>query len=426
MQEYFFVIYSLLILFFLTKIYYRRSLFILSPVDIFVFFFLTVIVSSALYHNFYAHSEKFNLYNFDTLNRKHFIKQVLVFLRMLALFLFGVFLFKSINLNYPKLCKQRIKIINTKKLNFNYGSISRITLIVLLITVLLVYIDYGNEFFIRAKYIPKDNSVFKTIYTISLILLSVLAGVLIKTHYRLATTTIIIVVIIGIGLGSRMATINLLFFFITYSVFLKSQKSKFLYYLVVIPFIVFFFGYNLSLRLESAGHGLIPYLKITVNKPHIIFKYTLMNIYYTFIYGFYATSETIKLYHQNINTLITCISPLPGRFTNWYSIAERMRINKFAPYTSIGEIAKFPIFSFFYYIFLGFYFAYVDRFIRTEIIKKKYFVAIIIVLLLCLFTMFFFEYNFRSSNRFIYYTAVLLSVSIYLNRFKRIKFVWKK
>jgi hypothetical protein len=112
-----------------------------------------------------------------------------------------------------------------------------------------------------------------------------------------------------------------------------------------------------------------------------------------------------------MGNLITCINPMPGNLTDWYSFSQRMRINIYAPYTSIGELAKFPIFSFIYYVFLGYYFSYCDFHIKYFIQAKKLLVPAITIILLLLFIMFSFEYNLRSSIRYLYYSAFILMLS---------------
>ncbi len=423
-KYYYILIYLIFIVFFSYKIYNKRKFFILSPVDIFLAFYFLVVLITTLYHNYYPNSQKFDLYNLDSLNKKKYVEQVSVFLRMLTLFLFGVYIYCLLNKEYRIVSWKEIRIIQDGSLKINYESIYRFTVYIFIICLLLVFIDYGFDLFVRKKYIPKDSSIFKTIYTILLIALSVLSAILYRKYKIFSTVVIFTIVLIGIALGSRMATIDLAVFFVTYSVFIKKTKNIFLYYIVVIPFVILFFGYNLSLRLESDGHGLIPYLMMTSNKASVIFEYAQLNIYYTFVYGFYATSETIKLYIETNNKLMTCISPLPGSMTNWYAISENMRINKWAPYTAVGELAKFPVFSFFYYIFLGLYFSFIDFFVKKEILKKRYLFPILIVLMLCLMIMFSYEYNLRAAHRFIYYTAFLVFLSYLINKLKTVKIIW--
>jgi hypothetical protein len=388
-------------------LYWKRKIFLLSPVDVFVLFFIGVLISTVLYHNFYPRYEKFNFFQFDFIGKKKFDKTFFVYLKMLSLFLIGVFIYSVVNKPYFLLVQKRIRIIDTQRIQLDTNQISTIILAILFICVLLVYIDYGTLLFYRADYIPEENSVFKIIYQNLLIVMCLLAGTVYRKNRWLALTVFFVAVIIGIGVGSRSATIYLVAFGLSYSVFLNSAKAR-TFYVFFIPFVLIFFGYNISLRLEANGHGLIPYLKVTFEKPEILFKYTIMNIYYTFIFGFYATSETIHLYkNASISNLITTLNPLPGRITNWYVIAKKLRINEIAPYTAIGELAKYPFFSVLYYSLLGYYFAAVDYFIKQQVLQKKYLWAVLQFLVLVLYIVHSFEYNLRSSHRFIYYSMAL-------------------
>jgi len=409
--EYFYsFVYILISLLILKLLYHKRTISIVSPVDIYILFFSIVIILNCLYI-YYPKDEKFDMYNLDTLNKNYFNKQLNVFLRMITLFLTGVFIYILRKKNYLRLSTQKIEIINIKNRSINYAIIKKVMIILLYTCCILVVFDYKLDFFYRLNYIPQKSSFLKSIYTILLIILSILAAISYKKSKISAIITVTTVLLIGIGLGSRMATINLIVFVLTYSFMLKDKRAKIKYFFVWIPIVIIFFGYNIAIRLESINHGLIPYLSVLIDKPDVIFKNTLFNIYYTFIFGFVATSETIKLYHENINNLLTCINPLPGSLTNWYLFSQKMRLNIYAPYTAIGELAKFPIFSFFYYIFLGYYFSVCDFFIKTSFILKKYFAPAIIIILLYLFIMFSFEYNLRSSIRYIYYSSLILFLS---------------
>ncbi len=388
----------------------KRVFSIVSPIDLYILFFTAVIIINCLYI-YYPKQQKFDIYNLDTLNAKNFNKQVNVFLRMMMFFLIGVYIYILKNKNYTQISSKAIQIINVENISINYTTIKKIMIIVLYLCCSLVFFDYGTELFYRLNYIPQKSSMLKTIYTILLIILSVLSAISFKKNKIPAIITIAIVLLIGIGLGSRMATVDLIVFVLTYSFMLKSKRIKIKYFIIWIPLIIVFFGYNIALRTETNIHGLIPYLNIFFKKPEVIYKNTLFNIYYTFVYGFIATSETIKLYHENMGNLITCINPMPGNLTDWYSFSQRMRINIYAPYTSIGELAKFPIFSFIYYVFLGYYFSYCDFHIKFFIQAKKLLVPAITIILLLLFIVFSFEYNLRSSIRYLYYSAFILMLS---------------
>ncbi|VXB79421.1 conserved membrane hypothetical protein [Flavobacterium sp. 9AF] len=216
----------------------------------------------------------------------------------------------------------------------------------------------------------------------------------------------LIVLISCISIGSRMASVNLGVFLL--GVYLQKKNNKNYFILFSIVILLIFFGYNISLRSESHQHGLIPYILITLEKPEIIFKYIYKNLYYNFVFGFYATADTVEYYSSNIDkNLLISLNPLPGRFAGWYKIAEKMRLNIFAPYTGIGELYKTPIFFFFYWVIIGFYFTTLDLKIKKFFLEKKYILSLVQLLFIVMFCVLIYEYNFRSSNRFIYYSLIL-------------------
>jgi hypothetical protein len=391
---------------------------LLSPVDFFILFFSTVIISTFLYNNFYPKSEKFNFFELDFVKNHKLIPVFYVFYKMLFLFIVGVFLYGISSKGYFSLSRKKIHFLDLNKLQLNDNNIKKIIFLIGFVCLLLVWIDYGSLLFYRVQYIPYKNSPFKIIYQNLLVVLCLLSGVIYKNQKFIATISFLIAMVIGIGIGSRSATIYLLVFGLAYSVFLHPKKTM-LFYLFFIPFVFVFFGYNISLRVESNGHGLIPYLNITINKPEIIFKYVIMNVYYTFVFGFYASQETIHLYkNASIANLFTTLNPLPGKMTNWYIIASKLRINKIAPFTAIGELAKYPIFNVFYYLFLGYYFAFIDHFIKLQLLSKKYIWAVLHFLLLVFYIIHSFEYNLRSAHRFVYYSTGIYGLSIIIKKIK--------
>jgi len=398
--------------------YWKRKIVLLSVVDAFMFYFSGVIIFTFLYHNYYPIHYKFNFFELDFIKKRRFDETMVIFVKLITLFVFGVILYGVINKSYLNLSRQKIKIFNSKSLVLNSDKLSKIVIALTIVCIILVWIDYGSALFYRVKYIPKKSSVYKIIYQNLLIVSCLLSGVIYNKKKAVAIFAFLVAMIIGIGIGSRAATIYLIVFGFTYGFFLGTKRAK-IFYFIYIPFIVVFFGYNIALRVESAGHGLIPYLKVTFNKPEIIFKYVIMNIYYTFIFGFYATAETFKLYkNASISNLVTVLSPLPGRMTNWYIIASRLRINKTAPFTAIGELAKYPFFSCFYYLFIGYYFSFIDHFIRLQLLSKKYLWTILHFILLVLFIVHSFEYNLRSTNRFIYYSMGVYGIYFILKKIK--------
>lgn len=407
----------LTVLFFL--IYRKRKFFILSPVDFFILYFIAVLIFTSLYHFYYPKKLKFNFYNLDLIGRKDFYNTLFLFAKMTLLFMLGVGLYTYLSNNYKRLNQTDIRIIDVKNLKLDLKMMQTIGWSLLIVGLIMVYIDYGNGFFVRSQYIPKKSSLLKTIYQNLFIILSVVSGIIYKKEKKLSIFFIVITTIVGIALGSRTASIYIILYGLFLSLFIESRSKRIAFYTAFIPFVVIFFGFNLSLRSESSEHGLIPYLRIMTEKPLVIFEYVLSNIYYTLIFGFYDTFKTIEEYHiATFKNLVTSLSPLPGALTNWPRLGPKLRVYEPLPYTAIGELSKFPIFSIFYYILLGFYFSYIDKIIKNAIINKNYIFPIIQFLLLILYVVHSFEYNLRSSHRFVVYSAFLLVLWLCLNKYK--------
>lgn len=406
---------------FLILFYYKRKVVLYSTVDIFVLFFSLVVFFTVIYHYYVPENLKFNFYNFDDIHFLRFERTIVVFLKMLYFFYFGSLIFKILNPNLTglKVSSDAFKI----KKSINLKLLSKALIILLVLSLFLVFIDYGFEIFKRSKYIPEKSSSFKTVYQILFIFISFFSGLLYKKNFKLSIFSLVTTLLIGLSLGSRFASLYLIFFGITLVIQQTSKVKRNLFLLWFIPFVLFFFGFNISLRTESNTHGLIPYFSTLYNKPYIIYEYTLQNIYYSFVFGFYATADTIKEYSfYSIDKLIVCLNPLPGKLTSWYSFANKLRSNIYAPFTAIGELAKFKYFFFVYYCFLGYYFSLVDFHIKKSLNKRNYMLPVFQILILSMFIIFSFEYNLRSSNRYIYYSIIVLIIYLYLRNYR---FIYK-
>lgn len=416
---------TLILIFLLFLFFYKRKVVLYSPVDLFIVFYSLVVFFTILYQNFTPNFLKVNLYNFDQISGYRFAKTTNVFVLMIFLFLLGSFTFKIINKKYYNALQINTLQINTTKISSNKETLQKVMFALLFISLALVFIDYGFGLFSRAQYLPNKASIYKTIYQVTFVFISFLAGILFHQNKTNSLLTIFVVLLIGIAMGSRFASVNLILFGFTIFVFIKTRLTKIFFLISFTVFVFFFFGFNISLRSETNVHGLFPYLELVFNKPEILYLYALNNVYYSFVFGFYATADTIKEYgFYSWDILWTCLNPLPGRMTNWYLIAGRMRSNIYAPFTAIGELAKYKAFFIIYYFLIGYYFAKVDLFIKSSFQNKKYFLPILHLLLLSMFVIFSFEYNLRSANRYIYYSIFLFVVIYVIKKWSRKKIVY--
>jgi hypothetical protein len=161
-----------------------------------------------------------------------------------------------------------------------------------------------------------------------------------------------------------------------------------------------FLGFNLSLR-SQASHGLIPYMSHF--DWDVIYQASLFSIYYSFILGFFLTNATVNMISVDISDILISLNPLPGNIAGWYDIAYKMVVVEgIAPSVGIGELALFPYLFAIYFLILGFVYSFVDKQILTMVHQKKMMMVLLLLFLMIMHIISSFEYNLRSSTRYIY------------------------
>lgn len=405
----FFLVISL----FLVKMRTKFSFF--SPLVLFYVFFLLSIILSTAYHYWMPFSWKFNIAQLDRITDAEFWTSIKVFVRMLIYFSTGVLFYKYL-FNISKSAKIGFDIkISLPPIKSEYLAI--ISLSIIILDIFLVTILYGKKIFIRDSYSVDYNKLGVMLLEYSLLFLIFLGGVLFKEKRDLSRLIALFVTLLCIGFGSRMATIYLMVYFFVIFILYLNRKEKIIYILFGLPFILLFFGYNLSLRF-SEKHGLGPYLYLPFSSSSEILKNTFFNIYYTLIFGVFATFKTLVKNPLNYDYLLTSLNPLPGFLTDWYIIYKKLRINPYAPFTGIGEIFTYPNIAFFFYFFLGGFFSHSEKIIQKLFINKKIIIGFILFLLTSAFIPYSFEYNLRSCVRFVYYAMFFMIAQSFFSKIK--------
>ena len=393
----------------------RTKFSLFSPLVLFYVFFLLSIVLSIAYHYWMPYDWKFNIAGTDRIIDSQLWVSIDVFVRMLIYFSLGVLFYKyAFNVRKNTGFKFDLK-IKLPPIKTNYLVNSALALIVF--EIILVSILYGKEIFIRATYAVDYNKLGVMLLEYSLLFLMFTGSLLYKEKRAFSRMIALFVTLLCIGFGSRMATIYLLVYFFVIFILFLNKKKKFYYMVFGIPFIIFFFGYNLSLRFCET-HGLGPYLYLPFSGSSEIIKNTFFNLYYTLVFGVFATFRTLAKNPVNYDYLFTSLNPAPGFLTDWYLIFKKLRINHYAPYTGIGEIFTYPTIAFFFYFIVGMIFSHAERFIQKLFMNKKIGAGFILFLLTSAFIPFSFEYNLRSSVRFLYYAMIFMMM---LNLFSKIK-----
>ena len=405
---------ALLICLLLVSTKTRFSLF--SPVVLFLFFILAIALSIP-YHYLMPKEWKFAIARVDYISDKKFWKTIDIFVQMIVYFSIGVLIYKytfNIKKNPPLNLNIKIRLPN-----FNPNYLMGISAGIILMEVILLYFTYGSAIFYRVTYHPDYNTLLTMLLEYSLLFLIFMGGVLYKEQKFFSVLIAVFVTMLCIGFGSRMATIYLLvYFFIIFILYIKKKQKKY-FILFLAPAMLVFFGYNIALRFNgNDGHGIIPYLLLPFKKPEVIVENTFFNIYYTLIFGVFATWKTLIKYPEGYNYLITSLNPAPGGMTDWYIIYKKLRINHYAPFAAIGEIFSFPYIAAVFYIFIGMFFSHAEKRIHNLLINRNFIGGFILFLLTAAFIPYSFEYNLRSSVRFIYYALIFMVILKYFPKIK--------
>ncbi len=379
-----------------------------SPVYTYIIFYAVCISLSVLYYYFY--DDKISLYNFDFINNKLFTDAITFHLLAVCTFCLGVILYYDFSSSkVRKLFNSPIGIA----FKFDYTlpkSLNLLIHIFMAIIVLLCAFSYGDLLFFRAEYLIDKNTSFITLMKLLSFVTVLMLGITYKNQKAITIIYFLLIIIIATGTGSRLAVIYAIVFglliFISGN---KSTLSKFYLALNLLTAFVYL-AFLMSVR-PLPNHGLIPYIGSIFNNSSDITSNLVFNIYYTFIFGVFVTSKTIVGDATTVNTILISINPLPGKWVGWYDVANSLRANRFAPYSANGEVFSMgKIFTSVFFTFIGLIFAFMEHKMRSLFKNGSKVFGFIISILCILFVIYSFEYNLRSTMRYLYYAFFFLLV----------------
>lgn len=409
MDVFWIVLLSLFLIFqieFLSKV---LKFVIYSPTYLYVIFSITTIVLSTLYFYFYPLEKKISLLNLDYIKSKELLNIIKFYLIGINSFIFGVLVYHSSSL------KETRKLFSTKfksSISINVGNKNSLMKIAsfLLVTILILFIiGYGLGIFYREEYIPKDQ--FKAVIMlikVSSLILCLFLGLLHKFKPSISNLYFFILIILTLGTGSRIAFIFIMLYALLIHNFRRKSLINNLRFIANIVLGLFFFAYLIQLRgLDS--HGLIPYFGYVFESFDEILEYFMFNLYYVLIFGVFVSVRTVKDNVVDWDSILISINPLPGSMVGWYDYYHLLRVNIFTPFSSNGEVFTMGImFTIIFYLIIGVIFGFLEKHFRKLLIEGKKFPALILLLLIVLHILYGFEYNLRSTIRYIYYALFAL------------------
>ena len=395
--------------------------YLLSPVYIYILFSVLSLGLSTLY--FYYYEPKISLFNLDKVSKASFFNVIKLYLHALIAFLIGAVI-------YYDLSSRKNKLIFNKNFSeylfIRYKSNSSLKLhtiapILVFSIIGMYFLVYGKGIFIRDYYINEASRGLKIIIQLLSFITVIILGLLNEKNKILSFSLFFLLITISIGTGSR----NTFLYYIVYVVllFLLGGNTFFnktrLYVNLIFGFL--FLSFLTGLRMLKS-HGLIPYLSSITDEFNGETQNIAFNIYYSFIFGVYVTIGTLKKAVFDFGIVLTNLNPLPGRFTDWYQYADKMRLNIYAPFSLHGRVFKTGLlFTYIYFFFNGIVYMYFEKKIRFFLKNRKILLAILLLIFLCLYIVFSFEYNMRSAVRMIYYAYFIVLVRyLYLQVIKNL------
>ncbi|OIQ31057.1 MAG: hypothetical protein BM564_02255 [Bacteroidetes bacterium MedPE-SWsnd-G2] len=391
-----------------------------SPYYLYITFNLITLIVTIFYYYYYE--PKISLYLLDDkATNKEFLELIKYHLIHLNAFVFGglvihnfcptAFRRKYLLHKFPITIK--LKIPNPDAV-LKYGMIMAIS--VLLLNVLIS----GTGFFVREEYLPKSDS--RSLTLLAKLFSMAGAALLGVVHNKFPKKTdlyFILLVIVNLSTGSRFTFIVILMYLVlAFNGNKKSFKNNTLF-VIKIFVSLFFLAYLIQLR-SLYTHGLFPYVGYFFQSFDKIWEYFVFNIYYLLIFGNFVTIDTVDRGLVTWETISVSLNPLPGSLVGWYDYASKMRINIYCPYSSHGEVFSMGVyFTTLFYFVVGTVITYFDFSFRKLLYNGRLFMAMILLLLVALHLIYGFEYNLRSSVRYLYYAMFVLTL------FYGIQLLWK-
>jgi hypothetical protein len=414
MESVFYVIGFLIVIILIMKV---LRFHLLSVVYLFISFYSLTIILTVPY--FYFYEAKISMYNFDFISESLFLETINFHLLALLCFCIGVFIYYDFSGVKARITLNK-SFDNVLKINFsgNSDTLKMIAHAGIFLVVICCMWSYGLEIFYRDTYIPSGNMIIVTAMKLSSLLLTIVLGLLYKQSKWLSLFYFLIIFLIALGTGSRLSVLYIvLYTTLTYLVGKSRSIDKLLLSInFVLSFL--FLCFLISLR-PLEHHGIIPYMSSLFNSPEALGETIAFNVYYSFIFGIFVTAETITENTAEWNNIYVSLNPLPGKWIGWYEIAPKLRSNIHAPFSFNGEIFTFGrTFTAAFFTILGLIFADLEHKIRCFFQSKRKLIGFLLSFLLILFIMFSFEYNLRSTVRYIYYAYFIILIYNFFGRYK--------
>lgn len=355
--------------------------------------------------------------SFDTSLRMNDVFSTLVilfkynsFILLGILFYWKLYRYKGLNM-----MNQIIFRSNLSSINFNNVSIGKILLGFL--PILFYVIGAGDNLIVSDSYLENNIKLFSSLGNMTVLPFTMLLGLYynnVKAFFKKILIIIIIsfIIIILFSRATRLLSLVPLFFWVGNTI-IGGQRINYFKFFLLLLFTLLLLSIPLYLR-SGNSYGLLPNLE---KMSHYNYNRLLddLPIFFNNIFSSYSLVHQIYDYRftYNISYYFVSINPMPGFLTNWYVIAPELRLNKYTPFNTIGELFLYgDLIAFFTTFLFGFFFGLLDlAYLKIRLFAKNgthiFFIAIPIVMAITSM-----QYNLRTTCRFVYYLIIL---SVLLN-----------
>lgn len=303
-----------------------------------------------------------------------------------------------------------------KALTLNHRAQS-LALLVSLVPLVLIAFALGDTIFARSVYLAGERGgqllgIGQQLATAAVAIVGYVLVAGTRTQRVFAGVIGVAILLLFFGLGSRRMALLPIVLAIGA---VLANPNRWVRYLV--PAIIVA-GILLPLPLYLRGsltHGIFPYISQLANFDISLvdWRSTLNNVLISFpITG----ATTFQIQPIPIEYFWISLNPLPGNIAGFYDITENLGLNRYTPYSTIGEVwNRGPFVGIFFWLAAGIVLAWLDGQVGKWMKSRYSFVGLIIVVLSALFALNCLQYNLRASGRMLVYAVaitVLASVAL--------------
>lgn len=293
-----------------------------------------------------------------------------------------------------------------------------LAMLIAVVPLILMAIALGDTIFARSSYLAGERGgqllgIGQQLATAAAAIVGYvfIAGTKMQRVTAIAIGIAIMAVFFGLG-SRRMALLPVVF---AIGAVLANPKRWVRYLVPAVVVAAVLLPLPLYLR-GSLTHGILPYLGqlATFDISLIDWRSTVNNVLISFpITG--ATAYQIPPIPMEYFWI--SLNPLPGNIAGFYDITENLGLNRYTPYSTIGEVwNRGPFVAIAFWLVAGVILAWLDSRVGKWMKSRYSFIGLIIVVLAGLFALTCLQYNLRASGRMLIYAiAITLAASVILS-----------